>query len=262
MRTFFLCRILIHGWLDNGLNGHIGTAGRKAYLANGNFNVISVDWSAGADTPNYFKSRSLVPQTGQFLGKFIDFLSESTATKTSDLYLVGHSLGAHIAGIAGKHTKDRISTIFGLDPAGPMFFTFQEKERLDVTDARYVEVIHTSYQGFGKAIGYADFYLNGGKVQPGCNILMNCSHMRSIAYWEESINSKTGFYGVPLEDSSFVDDSYDVLRDAVKMGGEPSNMGKARGSYKLETNECSPYARGPVEYEIKKESEKISFLDD
>lgn len=242
------------------MNGHITSAGRRAYLQKGDFNVISLDWSAGADTPNYFKSRSLVPPVGQFLAQFIDFLEENTATKTSEMYLIGHSLGAHIAGIAGKHIKGRLNTIHGLDPAGPFFFTFQPKERLDVTDASYVEVIHTSYSGFQKEIGYADFYVNGGKVQPGCNVLMNCSHMRSIAYWEESINSDLGFYGVPLHDSSIVDDSYDIVRDTVKMGGEPSNQGKARGSYKLETNDKSPFAKGPVEYKIKEDSEKISFL--
>lgn len=32
------------------------------------------------------------------------------------------------------------------------------------------------------------------------------------------------------------------------MGGEPGNLGKARGSYKLETHSTYPYALGPVEF--------------
>ncbi|XP_063695876.1 phospholipase A1-like isoform X2 [Culicoides brevitarsis] len=241
-------RFLIHGWLDHG-DGMLGQLGRKAYLQKGAFNVISLDWSVGADTPNYFKARSAIFQVGPFLAKFIDFLVEKTNISTSDIYLIGHSLGAHIAGIAGKTvTKLKIPVIYGLDPAGPMFFTWQPRERLDVHDAKYVEVLHTSYQGFGKPIGYADFYANGGKVQPGCNLLTSCSHMRSISYWSESINSETGFYGVPLEDNEAFDDTFDIERKAVMMGGEPGNLGKARGSYKLETHATYPYAMGPLEY--------------
>lgn len=121
--------------------------------------LFIIKYFSGADTPNYFKARSAIFLVGPLLAKFIDFLVSNTDITTSDIYLVGHSLGAHIAGIAGKCvTKGRINTIFGLDPAGPMFFTFVPKERLDMHDASYVEVIHTSYQGFGKPIGSSDFY--------------------------------------------------------------------------------------------------------
>lgn len=224
----------------------------------------------GADTPNYFKARSAIFLVGPLLAKFIDFLVANTDITTSDIYLVGHSLGAHIAGIAGKNvTSGKINTIYGLDPAGPMFFTFISKERLDVHDAKYVEVIHTSYQGFGKPIGYSDFYVNGGKIQPGCNMLTSCSHMRfvylsavneklmyvcknqfyrSIAYWSESINTEIGFYATPLEDNQAFDDTYDEERKSVQMGGEPGNQGKARGSYKLETHSTNPFAMGFLEF--------------
>lgn len=132
-----------------------------------------------------------------------------------------------------------------------MFFTFLPKERLDVSDANYVEIIHTSYQGFGKPIGYSDFYVNGGKIQPGCNILSSCSHMRSISYWAESINTKVGFWAIPMEDIEIFDDSFDMERKMVRMGGEPSNEGMARGVYKLETASTSPYALGKTEYNPK-----------
>lgn len=79
-------------------------------------------------------------------------------------------------------------------------------------------------------------------------MLTSCSHMRSIAYWAESINTEIGFYAVPLEDNKALDDTYDEKRVSVQMGGEPGNLGKARGSYKLETHASSPYAMGHVEF--------------
>lgn len=42
---------------------------------------------------------------------------------------------------------------------------------LDITDAQFVDVIHTAGGTFGyvKPIGHVDFYPNGGKApQPGC----------------------------------------------------------------------------------------------
>lgn len=257
-------RILIHGWIDNA-QGMLGTLGRKAYLQKGEFNVISVDWSVGADTPNYFRARSLVTPVGRFLAEFIDYLSTTNVAQPSQIYLIGHSLGAHIAGIVGKNlTCGRLETIFGLDPAGPMFFVFQPESRLDVTDAKYVEVIHTSYQGFGKPIGYADFMVNNAKIQPGCNVLLACSHLRSIAYWAESINTESGFWAAPEDDIDMLDDTIDIKRSTVLMGGEPSNQCKARGVYRVETNSTSPYAKGPIKHLFVEnnleEEQRITFL--
>ena len=62
-----------------------------------------------------------------------------------------------------------------LDPAGPLFNGASEPERLDKTDADFVDVIHTNagnlftgHFGFLDPLGHADFYINGGKEQFGC----------------------------------------------------------------------------------------------
>ena len=59
----------------------------------------------------------------------------------------------------------------GLDPAGPVFARRDRKVRLDSTDAKFVDVLHSSFLYFigvkGRA-GDADFYVNGGGAQPGC----------------------------------------------------------------------------------------------
>lgn len=44
-------------------------------------------------------------------------------------------------------------------------------DRLDITDALFVDVIHTAVgaAGYGAPIGHVDFYPNSGKPpQPGC----------------------------------------------------------------------------------------------
>lgn len=68
-----------------------------------------------------------------------------------DLVIVGHSLGAHIAGRAAKQMKSpgKIGVIIGLDPASVGFNFFERDLRLTETDADYVQVIHTDGDKFG-----------------------------------------------------------------------------------------------------------------
>ena len=61
----------------------------------------------------------------------------------------------------------------GLDPAYPGFSIDNTDARLDVTDAQFVDVIHTNSAllfeggvGFPTSIGHADFWPNGGTTQP------------------------------------------------------------------------------------------------
>ncbi len=60
-----------------------------------------------------------------------------------------------------------------LDPAGPDFYTSDTPDRLDASDALFVDVIHTDgaprmVSGFGYLgpLGHVDFYPNGGSAQP------------------------------------------------------------------------------------------------
>lgn len=98
-----------------------------------------------------------------------------------------------MAGIAGKLVRrGRINTIIGLDPAGPLFSVNTPADRLDLTDANYVEAVHTNGGAFGSGIGapiaHADFFPNGGSIQPGC-ILNTCSHMRAVDLYGTKLKS-------------------------------------------------------------------------
>lgn len=65
-----------------------------------------------------------------------------------------------------------------MDPARPLFeapILKDTSDRLDFSDANFVDIIHTcaGTVGFVKPIGHADFYPNGGTYrQPGCPLFI------------------------------------------------------------------------------------------
>lgn len=143
-----------------------------------------------------------------------------------DVIVIGHSLGAHVAGLCGKQlTSGKLPKIIGLDVASPLFSYNQPHERLAVGDAIHIESIHTAAGslGFTSPIGDASFYPNGGRSQPGCGWDMtgSCAHSRSIELYAESINSELGFYSWNCE-------SHEGLRrgrcnevgEIMRMGGD------------------------------------------
>jgi len=68
-----------------------------------------------------------------------------------------------------------------------MYEKCDPEDRLDETDAIFVDVIHTNagQYGFDRSIGHMDFYPNGGKNQPDCDSKRNkkcdCLEYYSIA---------------------------------------------------------------------------------
>lgn len=66
--------------------------------------------------------------------------------------------------------QEYFSACIGLDPAGPYFSYTDPVVRLDPSDDRFVDVIHTDagLLGTSQNVGDVDFYPNGGSKQPGC----------------------------------------------------------------------------------------------
>ncbi|CAH2003312.1 unnamed protein product [Acanthoscelides obtectus] len=133
----------------------------------------------------------------------------SSDLDTARIHIIGHSLGAHIAGFAGKALKRHnkvLSRITGLDPAGPYFGIFWQhpEERLNKDDALIVDSIHTDGGKYGVdfALGTLDIVVNGGySPQPGCIESFGmvttlgealgqgfCSHARATYYFLEWMN--------------------------------------------------------------------------
>ncbi|XP_055859351.1 pancreatic lipase-related protein 2-like [Episyrphus balteatus] len=243
-------RIIIHGW-QNSHQSELNVVIREALLQVMDCNVISVDWSRRLNyfTLNYLSATYMVPKVGVKVAKLIDFLVDEGEMSLDDLHVIGHSLGAHVSGIAGKNVRTgEVHTIIGLDPAGPLYEDAKNEERLTKDDARYVEVIHTNggTLGFLEPIGHADFYANGGQVQPGCfkiDVVGLCAHLRSYWYYAESI-IENSFKSMKCQGytSAILNTCHDVI-DEIRLGGA-DNYELASGEYYTPVNELPPYGRG------------------
>lgn len=92
--------------------------------------------------------------------------------------MYGHSLGAHVAGYAGKFLEGKLGRITAMDPAEPFFQQLPKSVRLDASDAKFVEAIHTDAKkyvpygglGFSENVGHLNFWPNGGEQMPGCEL--------------------------------------------------------------------------------------------
>lgn len=117
---------------------------------------------------------------GNYVGDLIIDLYENYSANLDNIHLVGHSLGAHVAGFAGKAvqtaTGRNVGRITGLDPAGPLYRLAGAGDRLAKTDADLVVALHTDggVAGYWSPIGDIDFYANGGfPQQPGCSDILS-----------------------------------------------------------------------------------------
>jgi len=160
-----------------------------------NSNVLLVDWSDGADWSlnlnlGYVNAVSRLKSTAYEVYLIINKLIENKYLKIelikqlnsetraiNDIHCIGHSLGAHVCGFIGKmliNSKDAdvsaiIGRISGLDPAGPCLENMDKTRRLSISDALYVDVIHTSSNfGLQMPLGHSDYYPNGGLKQDDC----------------------------------------------------------------------------------------------
>ncbi|XP_021968624.1 pancreatic lipase-related protein 2 isoform X2 [Folsomia candida] len=208
-------KFLVHGFQQNW-ESRFPQILKEAYLEHTDYNVFVVDWG-GLARPRAGQLASVlyplvvenVPRVGEKVADFIVYLRSNDFISNLNLvHLIGFSLGAHVSAIAGNSVKRRmggykVGRITGLDPAGPKFLTAHRERRLDVGDATFVDVIHTSQLGYMTQIGHADFFPNGGLKQPNCvdpdfNLVQtisslgtaiagSCSHTRAAEYFNRSI---------------------------------------------------------------------------
>lgn len=248
-------RISVHGW-EGKWNSSENMLIKDSFLKNGrneSFNVITVDWSMFSESSNYYTVKSKCSVVGAILGNLIDWMNTAVGLNFSTLNLIGHSLGAHVVGFAGKSvTRGRIRTIYGLDPAMPLFYFDNPKTRLASTDADYVETIQTNggLKAFYSPIGKASFYPNGGKKQPGCGSDIDgaCSHARSVEYYAEAVRLGPKNNFIPLKCLNFEslrEENCSTYAYGIRMG-DPSNYRRAEGIYYLKTDIRSPFGIGIV----------------
>ncbi|XP_053984239.1 phospholipase A1 VesT1.02-like [Hylaeus volcanicus] len=236
--------IITHGWM-NSYKSQACTKIRDAYLQKGDYNIITVDWATISVRPYVWCSRRVM-MIGEYVGKFINFL-EKHKMNVSELTIVGHSLGAHIAGLSSYYSKTKAKYIVGLDPALPNFYLAEKGARISQGDGKYVMIIHTNGDllGFSKSLGDIDFYPNGGKFQIGCAVDVGgaCSHMRAVHYFAESINSQKGFWGLQCSDYNSFQQGICKKQSTALMGGHEPDV-TAKGLHYLRTSKEAPFALG------------------
>ncbi|SPP74827.1 phospholipase A1 VesT1.02 [Drosophila guanche] len=250
--------VYLHGFSESATGERQSSQELKdAFLRRGNHNVILIDWSAMTAVPWYSNSVENLPITARYIARFLRYLvGRGHAAK--HIHLIGFSLGAEVAGFAGKQLQEwgiKLTRITALDPALPLFEGNSSNRRLSPSDARFVDVIHTDGGILGNptAMGHADFYPNGGRpLQPGCarqeiannrwlGIIIGCSHQRAWEYFVESVAQPRGFPAKRCEPSP----TFGVCRDGGKgaafmgMGADP----RLRGKFYLETNGAKPFGR-------------------
>ncbi|XP_040847709.1 pancreatic triacylglycerol lipase-like isoform X2 [Ochotona curzoniae] len=212
-------RFIIHGFIDKGEENWLYKLCKNLFEVE-SVNCICVDWKGGSRT-TYPQATQNIQVVGAEVAYLVDFLQSSLGYPPSKVHVIGHSLGSHAAGEAGRRTKGVIGRITGLDPAEPYFQGTPELVRLDPSDAQFVDVIHTDGApmipnlglGMSQNVGHLDFFPNGGEEMPGCqkNILSQivdldgiwegtrdfvaCNHLRSYKYYTDSIVNPTGFAG-------------------------------------------------------------------
>jgi hypothetical protein len=169
--------VIVHGYQSTGGNASNGfkpadwmaniaqTLRRRESTAN----IILVDWEAAASSFWYPTAAGNTREVGRQVSNYL----RNLGVDANSVQLIGHSLGAHVAGFAGSSyrqaTGRSLGHIVGLDPAGPEFEGKGTGDRLDPSDAQRVTAIHTSETlGYDDRLATYDIYANWNDLlQPG-----------------------------------------------------------------------------------------------
>lgn len=198
-------KVIIHGYRAVGSKPSWVKELARALLRAQDVNVLVVDWVYGASF-----AYNLVVENYKEVAVQISVLInqlQKHGCKLESFHFIGVSLGAHVAGFVGTLFEGKIGRITGLDPAGPMFKGADTFDRLDPSDAQFVDAIHTDSDYFGISIpvGHVDFFLNGGKDQTGCARsrfasmygYVICDHMRALHVYMSALNGSCPLMGIP-----------------------------------------------------------------
>ncbi|KAJ8674587.1 hypothetical protein QAD02_005849 [Eretmocerus hayati] len=191
--------LYIHGYQEHPQNESIQKIVSE-YLKRGDDNIVILDWSALA-FDSYVSVTARIKDISRHTAKAIEELVSGGVNKET-LHVIGHSMGAQVAGFIGDYLNFTIPRVTGLDPANPLFYQFG-LDHISPRSGKIVDVIHTDGGLYGaySNTGTVDFYANSGsRPQPGCKLfgpLLSptdlCSHWRSWRYYAESINNEKSF---------------------------------------------------------------------
>ena len=127
--------VLAHGWNSHGRGGRgYGDDFAPTYLEVGDYNIFSIDWGDLETWANYPQAAARTRPVGTHAAQLVALMVEVGA-RLADVHLVGHSLGAHVAGFVAKEVQalglGKVARVTGLDPAKPFFELATEEDRID-----------------------------------------------------------------------------------------------------------------------------------
>lgn len=232
--------IFMHGFTDDPSLFNFAVV-NEAFQSKGHHNILALDASP-LIRYLYLRSSTYVRFIGEKLGETLAAMVNSGLDR-KNIHLVGHSLGSHIAGFAGKAfhslTGTLVGRISGLDPAGPAFSHEDKNLRLAASDAEFVDVIHTNAGVYGMTspVGHVDFFPNGGAQQPNAFFQFE-SHNRAVQLFAESVRNPEVFPARACKD-------WEEFQREENLG-DVSFMGYGckpgtKGLYFLRTGDEQPY---------------------
>eukprot|EP00092_Neocalanus_flemingeri_P004024 GFUD01004331.1.p1 GENE.GFUD01004331.1~~GFUD01004331.1.p1 ORF type:complete len:731 (+),score=135.58 GFUD01004331.1:71-2263(+) len=230
-----------------------------------NTGAVMVDWRYGADADIEFlfknnlmeiledllnlKPYQQAAANTRYVGAAIARIMEQIYQKNqqASFHCIGHSLGAHTCGFAGKAfrkiSRMSLKRISGLDPVKPLFLNddrISQQARLYRTDAETVDIIHTDSMLFGsfEPIGHFDFYPGSenkfGYDQPEAGVFG--SHLSAIFIYMSTIGPKP-CNATHICSSSVTNagvQGCQVTKDAPAIGYNLQSVNSKNGIYAIE----------------------------
>ncbi|ODM87318.1 Deoxyribonuclease-2-beta [Orchesella cincta] len=255
--------VYIHGYATQDL---IDGREIKDALFNGTDDVdvvILVDWrlwslpkpdSWVGYPPNYkYVALTNVPIVAERLQSFI---TTKMSEKYNNVYLMGFSLGAHVAGTAARSQDGlNVTRITAIDPAGPIFehsmygvFPIDTTNTLRNTDAEFVDVVHaSSLLGMAKDAGHLDTYMKENECYSP-----SCTHHKAVEVFIASL-MQCSLITCPAElyEGSYYQDGVLIPfsgcrtknADDLSSLGYLANLYKGRGKHRIqiEADNCSSF---------------------
>ncbi|XP_074616701.1 pancreatic lipase-related protein 2-like [Acropora palmata] len=230
---------------------------KDALLQREDCNVICIDW-AGSAKRLYEQSVGNTRLVGAEIAELVKFIiNKNGGSKhlADRFYIIGFSLGGQIAGYAGKSLRDNgmlLGRITGLDPASPYYTDRDPDVRLDPTDAKYVDVIHTNLPIIAskQRVGHIDFFPNGGSVQPGCftnkplDVIFttSCHNLRAPEYYIATVQNQCSWKAYPCSSYLwFWSGLCNTCYGECPSMGYSADKTKHTGSYFLDTTSKKPF---------------------
>ena len=157
--------IVIHGFQSGANEQWVKNIEEQLALRDPDANVVALDWLDNGKGKSYVTAANKTVSAGKQLAQYL----EANNIDPSNVTLIGHSLGAHVAGFASQFCKSffgkGVSEIIALDPAGVRIATILEKFGLNKECAERVEVIHTNYTlGTKENLGHLDIHVNPNEL--------------------------------------------------------------------------------------------------